>query len=148
MKGCLAIRTGKEALQNEPIDNCQNIPLDVLGQYSRDRCNKCAPRRFYNKSKSIEDLSIKNYKQSGKWICYKDLVSNGLAKHKRQAQAKLKYCCRFNILFTPYNHKPQRYYPTCLKSEILSKIIPVGVIGVGLSSLPLPPPLFQDKLHG
>ena len=133
LKASLAIRTSKEVPENEPIDNCQNIPLGVLGQYERDRCNKGVLRRRYTKVKCIEDLGINKYRQNGRGICFKDLLSNSLAKHKKQAQATLKYCLSANVLFTPYNRKPQQYYPTCLKSEISNKIIPVRAIGVGLS---------------
>ncbi len=125
--------------ENMPIDDRQNIPLDVLGQYDRNHYKSPISHRRYTKAKCIEDLGINKFRQNGQGICFKDLLSSGVAKHKQQAQATLKHCLRSNILFTPYNRKPQQYYPTCLKSEILSKIIPVGAIGVGLSR----PPLFQ-----
>jgi hypothetical protein len=50
------------------------------------------------------------------------------------------YCLKRNILFAPSNHKPQQYYPACLKSNVLkakmSKNIPVKPTGVGLSNIP------------
>lgn len=61
-----------------------------------------------------------------------------MATSKKQSQTTLKYYCRANILFTPFNRKPQQYFPTCLKSEILNKIIPVGVTEVPyLQSIPV-----------
>jgi hypothetical protein len=134
--------TCSDVAENIPIDNHRNIPSDVLGQCDGNHYNNPIPHRRYTKSKCIQNLAINKYRQNGQGICFKDLLSNGLAKHKQQAQATLKHCLRSNILFTPYNRKPQQYYPTCLKSEILNRIIPVRAIGVGL---PIPP-LFQDKL--
>lgn len=134
--------TCRDVAENIPIDNHRNIPSDVLGQCDGNHYNNPIPHRRYTKSKCIQNLAINKYRQNGQGICFKDLLSNGLAKHKQQAQATLKHCLRSNILFIPYNRKPQQYYPTCLKSEILNRIIPVRAIGVGLSR----PPLFQDKL--
>jgi hypothetical protein len=86
----------------------------------------------YTRGQVIENLAISKYKNNGKGITYKDLLLNGFASNKGQAQITLKHCLRRNILFTLGNYKPQRYYPVCLKSEI-SKNIPVGVKGVGYS---------------
>ena len=134
----------RDVAENIPIDNHRNIPSDVLGQCDGNHYNNPIPHRRYTKSKCIQNLAINKYRQNGQGICFKDLLSNGLAKHKQQAQITLKHCLRANILFTPYNRKPQQYYPTCLRSEILNRIIPVKAIGVGLSSLP-PPSLFQGS---
>ena len=102
---------------------------------------ECVPSRRYTKAKRIETLAINKFRQNGLGINFNDLLSKGLAEHKPQAQGTLKHCLRSGILFTSYNRKPQRYYPTCLKSEILNKNIPVGPMGVGLFKTPL----FQDK---
>ena len=85
----------------------------------------------------MRNLAIRKYKNNGSGITFDYLLSSGLANHKKQAQTTLKYCLRRNILFVPTNHKPQQYYPTCLKSEILSKLsknIPVGITEVGSSN--------------
>ena len=70
-------------------------------------------------------------------MTFNDLLSTGLASHKEQAQITLKHCLEKQILFTISNHKPQQYYPTCLRAEILkdkiSKNIPIGVTEVGYS---------------
>jgi len=123
---------------NVPIGKSQNIPLDVLGRCGSNGYHNRLPSRRYIKAKCIEALAISKYKQNGRGISFNDLLSNGLAKHKEHAQAKLKYCLRTEILFTPSNHKPQQYYPACFKSEILNKIIPVGVMEVPyLQSIPV-----------
>jgi hypothetical protein len=119
--------------ENTPIDDGQNIPLDLLGQYGNNCKSDWVHSRGYIKKKHLEALAISRYKQNGRGISFNDLLSNGLAQHKEQAQAKLKYCMRAEILFAPYNHKPQQYYPTCFKSEILNKIIPVRATGVRFS---------------
>ncbi|MGA7370433.1 MAG: hypothetical protein WBX01_14990, partial [Nitrososphaeraceae archaeon] len=137
---CLKDKRRNEACkvtENTPVEDGQNIPLDLLGQCRYNYKSDCIPSRGYIKAKLIEDLAISKYKHNGNGISFTDLLSNGFAKHKEQAQAKLKYCLRSEILFTPYNHKPQQYYPTCFKSEILRKIAPIRVTGVGWSRSPL-----------
>lgn len=121
-----------KATENIPIGKCANIPLDLLGQYDRNHRTNHVPSRRYTKAKSIETFAISKFRQNGRGISFNDLLSNGLAEHKLQAQSTLKHCLRSGILFTPYKYKPQRYYATCLKSEILNKNIPVSPSGVGL----------------
>ena len=57
-----------------------------------------------------------------------------------QAQLLLKYAVRMNTLFTLQRRRPQLYYPTSLKSEImkdyLSKITPKQVTGLHPTSNP------------
>jgi hypothetical protein len=121
--------------KNIPIDSGQYIPLAQLGQCGT-YCNK---QRRYTRAQDIETLAINKYKDNGRAITYKDLLSNGLAFSKVQAQITLKYCFKKNVLFTLRNHKPQQYYPICLKSEITKKNIPIGVTGVGYSKASLLP---------
>jgi hypothetical protein len=119
--------------ENVQVGTSQNIPLALSGQCGSRFYNKWKRQRRYTKAKQIETLAINKYKQNGRGIGFKDLLSNDLATHKQQAQITLKHCRRAKILFTPYNRKPQQYYPTCLKSEILNKNIPIRATGVGLS---------------
>jgi hypothetical protein len=132
-KDIFDVKTSKVVAENIPVGKSQNIPLALLGQCDGNSCNERLPHRRYTKAKCIEILAITKCKQNGRGISFLDLLSNSIASHKQQAQATLKYCLRANILFTPYDRKPQQYYPTCLKSEISNKIIPVGAIGVGFS---------------
>jgi hypothetical protein len=131
-KDIFDVKTSKVVAENIPVGKSHNIPLALLGQCNGNSCNERMPHRRYTKAKCIEILAITKCKQNGRGISFLDLLSNSLASHKQQAQATLKYCLRSNILFTPYDRKPQQYYPTCLKSEISNKIIPVGAIGVRL----------------
>lgn len=132
VKNCSDASFSKIKRENDPIGKSVNIPLNVLGQYYRNRSAEHVPARRYTKAKRIETLAVNKFKQNGLGISFNDLLSNGLAEHKPQAQRTLKHCLRGGILFTPYNHKPQQYYPTCLKSEILNKNMPVSPIGVRL----------------
>lgn len=137
---------------NTPIDSCQNIPLALSGHCGRagDGCINHGTRR-YTKAYEVETLAVERYRKNGKPITCNDLLPAGLALHKRQSQTTLKHCRRNNILFTlkNQNHRPQQYYPTCLKSEILkakiAKIIPVRVTQVGHSSSNLNPIQIKDN---
>jgi hypothetical protein len=115
-----------------PLNSSENMPLVLLGD---GRCS-----RRYTRAKEIENLVVKNYSETGKGITFNHLLSRGLVLHKRRAQITLKYHCKRNILFTPANHKPQQYYPACLKSNVLkakmSKNIPVEPTGVGFFNIP------------
>lgn len=123
--------------ENIPLAKSQNIPLVVSGQYECKSHKEQMLFRRYTKAKCIESLAIDKYRQNGRGISFNDLLLNGLSRHKSQAQTTLKHYRRTHLLFTPYSRKPQEYYPVCLKSEILSKIIPVDPIGVGLLRMPL-----------
>ena len=122
--------------KNIPLDSRQNIPLALLGQCVGGDGVVCRRRR-YTSTTEVEKLAVEKYKKNGKGITFNDLISCGVALHKEQAQTTLKHCLRSGDLFTISPHKPQEYYPTCLRAEILkhkmSKNIPVGVTGVGYS---------------
>jgi hypothetical protein len=118
-----------EPSKNIPIGSGQNIPLALLGQC----VPSCSRQRRYTKAREVETLAVNQYKKNGKGITYRDLLSNGLAFNKAQAQITLKHCLARNVLFTLGNYKPQQYYPICIKSEISKKNIPIGVTGVGCS---------------
>lgn len=135
-------RTTRKAIAEIiPIHDSQNIPLALSGQCTGSSYIIRERQRRYTKAKFIETLAVRNCKQNGRGIGFKDLLSNAFALHKQQAQTTLKHCLRANILFTIGDRKPQEYYPTCLKSEILSKNIPIGPTRVGF----LKPTLLRDK---
>ena len=116
---------------NNSLDRTQNSPLELLVQYDNGHLY---PKRRYTKYQAIDRLAIEKFKRTGKGICFNDLIQSGLAQHKRQAQDTVKRFRQKKILFTLENHKPQQYYPFCLKSEIikakLSKNAPLEVTGV------------------
>jgi hypothetical protein len=118
--------------QNVPIDICQNAPLVQLGPYGGGHKAK----RRYTKAQKIEDLAIVKYKSTRKGITYQDLIRNHLSHSQKHAQNALKRSLQKRIIFTIEQHKPQQYYATCIKSEIVKhKMIgnaPLGVTGSNL----------------
>ncbi len=98
----------------------------------------CSSRRRYTRAEEVGELAVCSYKKNGKGITFNDLLSNGLARHKGQAQTTLKHCLRKKIIFAPKKRRPQDYYPTSLKADVMKRImlknIPKGVTGVGCFS--------------
>jgi hypothetical protein len=118
---------------NPPLHSTQNPPIALLVQCGRGR------KRQYTRAKEIETLAIEKFKKNGKGVTIQDLISNGLAMHKELAREKLKYCREKKILFTPLNVRPQQYFPTSIKSDILNKLYKnaqVRVTGVGPTTTP------------
>ena len=64
----------------------------------------------------------------------------GLVVHKHQAQEVLKYQLRKGNLFTLGDKRPQEYYPTKIKSEIVEKLAKrnTPIQPSGISSIILP----------
>jgi len=122
-----------EPSKNIPIDSGRNIPLSLSGQCIVNLSSKYKRQRRYTKAQVVETVATNKFKKNGKGITYRDLLSTGVASSRTQAQVTLKHCLSRNVLFTLGNYKPQQYYPTCLKSEIPKKNIPVGVTGVNHS---------------
>jgi hypothetical protein len=127
----------KQKKENIPLAPSQNIPLGLWAQYDGGFAVSCRRRR-YNTVEQIEKLAVEKYKKNGMALTFNDLISTGLASNKKQSQITLKYYHRNGTLFTISAHKPQQYYPACLKSEIkakkMKKNIPIGVTGVGCCS--------------
>ena len=112
---------------NPSFNSTQNPPIALL-VWSRRK-----EKRQYTRIKEIETLAIERFRKNSSGITTQDLISKGFARHKEPAREKLKYCHEKGVLFTPVRVKPQRYFPTCLKSEVferISKNSPVGVTGV------------------
>jgi hypothetical protein len=125
--------------RNIPLASNKNILLAQFGQCGT-ACNH-KTRRRYTKAYDIEALAVYIFRTNGKGLTFNDLLLNGIATRKQQAQVTLKYCFRRNVLFVLRGCKPQQYYPTCLKSEILKKNIPIEPTGVRL----LKDSLFRDN---
>ena len=75
--------------------------------------------KLYRNSKEIENIAVEYYRHSGKGITVAVLLEKGVFHRKRQTQNALKYYFRRGVLFTLANIRPQQYYPTCLKSDII-----------------------------
>ena len=120
--------------KNIPIASSKNIPIALLAQFGGGFAGG-HKRRRYTRAEQIEKLALDKYTKNGKGVTLNDLLSTGLASNKKQSQITLKYYHNQGILFTISAHKPQQYYPMCIKSEILrakvAKNIPIGVTEVG-----------------
>lgn len=111
------------------------------------------PRRSYIRSEQIVELAIQKVtKNLGDGLSITDLLSSGLARSKKQAQRMLKYLSHERkVLFTLENRKPQRYFPTCLKADIIQnmrksqKNVPIHPTGVRHSKATLSSTLEQQK---
>lgn len=79
--------------------------------------------RNYIPAEEMMELAINHYRnKKGKGITFDYLIEKGLAKHKKQAQNTLKYHLRKGTLFTLGDKRPQQYYPTSIKSEIIQNL--------------------------
>jgi hypothetical protein len=123
-----------ESSENIPLESGENIPLGLVEQ-------SFITRRRYTKSEEINHLAINHYRRTGNGITFKDLLSSGLSHHKEQARTTIKHCIEKEVLFAPRKLRPQQYYPVCLKSEvmkrIMSKSIPIDPTGITHSSASL-----------
>jgi hypothetical protein len=124
-----ATKNRVEPSNNIPVGSDQNIQLALLGQCGIGSRGKNGKQRRYTKAQKMVTLAVEKYKSSGRGITYCDLLSKGLAYNKDQAQTTLKHSLRKNTLFTLGNCKPQIYYPSCLKSKISRKNIPIEPTG-------------------
>jgi hypothetical protein len=98
--------------------------------------------RSYTQASRITELAIDKFRRTGSGITYKDLMETGIVIHKKQAQDVLKYHFRRKNLFSLADRRPQQYYPTKYKSEILEKLsknTPIDPSGVDPIILPLNP---------
>lgn len=87
-------------------------------------------------------MALDTYKtKGGRGITYADLLDRGFGLHKGQAQDILQYHLRKGTLFTLEDRRPQQYYPTEIKSEIMERKLqnntPIHPSGVAFSNLPL-----------
>jgi hypothetical protein len=121
--------------KNIPIASSKNIPLALLAQCDGGFVGGYGRRRRYTRAEQIQKMAVDKYTKNGQGLTFNDLVHAGMASNKKQSQITLKYYHNKGILFTTSSHKPQQYFPTCIKSEVLkakiAKNIPIGVTGVG-----------------
>jgi hypothetical protein len=102
--------------------------LDLVGQSS----SSC---RSYIHSSKIIELATGKFRNTGEGITYKDLMDAGVSIHKNHAQDVLKYHLRKDNIFTLKDKRPQQYYPTGSKSEVIEKTAkntPIDPTGVGI----------------
>jgi hypothetical protein len=126
------------AIVNPPLIHTQNPPMASLIQTVRER------KRRYIRAKHIEIVAIEKFRKNGRGITVQDLISYDLAESKGLAREKIKYCRERQLLFTPLNVKPQEYFPTCLESNVIDKLLKntqLRVTGVGTTG----PSFLHDK---
>ena len=100
-----------------PLGGDLNVPIPLTVHCGKVHSDG---KRRYTKAQEVDRLAIRKYKTNGRGITIHDLLSSGLARHKSQAQNTLKRCLAKNVLFVIENRKPQQYYPSSLKAEILN----------------------------
>jgi hypothetical protein len=109
--------------------------LDLVG-------NSTLGIRSYTSASSITEAAIGKFRRTGNGLTYVDLMDNGMVIHKKQAQETLKYHLRRSNLFSLVDRRPQQYYPTKFRSEIIEKLAkntPINPSGVGHLILPINP---------
>jgi hypothetical protein len=105
------------------FDTIKNLPLTSKKIPQEGLAVRFASgSRSYNFSGGITELAAGKFRKTGRGTIYKDLMDAGLVAHKHQAQEVLKYQLRKRNLFTLGDKRPQEYYPTKIKSEIIEKI--------------------------
>ena len=114
---------------NIPLTHGKNTPLLLEARDS--------VLRSYTNSDQIVNIAIGKYKLNGKGLTYEDLLENGTAKNKIQAQNILKNHLRQGTLFTISDKRPQEYCqdPKILKHQLKKNTL-VDPLGVGLLSTP------------
>jgi len=127
-------------VKNTPLRKDSFTPLALAARGLVDR--------NYISAEVMTELAISQYRRRrGKGITWNDLIEKGLTMHKHQAQDTLKYHLRNETLFTVGDKRPQQYYPSAIKSEImenLQKNTPLDPIGVVF--FPNHPPISKNPL--
>ena len=97
---------------NTPQVDNKFTPLVLAAQGLSDR--------NFISADEMRELAIDHYRtKKGKGITLQYLIEKGLVKHKKQAQDALNYHLRKGTLFTLGDKRPQQYYPTAIRSEII-----------------------------
>jgi hypothetical protein len=128
---------------NVQIDSQEDVPIAIS---VRSRCL----RHSVITSKDVQALAIKKFKGSKKGITFNDLIAQ-FSISKRSAQRKLKDCRKYGLLFSPEKHKPQEFYPTCFRAEVIEYLykkenVPVDPTGVTSHHNPLEQQKAQNLL--
>jgi hypothetical protein len=99
-------------IKNRPLYNHKSRPVALVAHIDS--------QRSYVDADQITELAIKVYRTNNrKGVTYHDLIDAGLVFHKKQAQKTLKYHLAKGILFTLRDTRPQQYYPSSIRSEVV-----------------------------
>ena len=104
-----------DTIKNLRLGSSKITQQGLVGRFS-------SGSRSYNFSYSVIQIAVGKFRKTGRGITYKDLMDAGVAVHKRQAQEVLKYQLRIGKLFTLKDKRPQQYYPTKTRSEVIEKV--------------------------
>jgi hypothetical protein len=134
------------------LDNSENnVPIDSQEDVLIATSVRSRPlRHSVITSKDVQALAIKKFKGRKKGITFNDLIAQ-FSISKRSAQRKLKDCRKRGILFSLEKHKPQEFYPTCSRAEVIEylnkkKNVPVDPTGVTSHHNPLEQQKAQNLL--
>jgi hypothetical protein len=127
--------TSPSHAKDVPIAVAKNVPLAGLGH--------SVLYRRHIRRQDLQSLAFEKYNSSGKGITFEDIQ---LQFHctKRAAQRTLKHFHGKQVIFTAKdltsqgthvpptmrNEKPQRYYPTFIKSDILEHLKKKGNVQI------------------
>jgi len=100
----------------------------------------------YVGTEKIEALAVCKFKMYSQPITYTDLISKGLASGKHQAQLRLRYNLKKDILFTLRDHRPQKYFPKCMEAEVRKKELSTYMQPSGVTSSKSPPSNFLEPI--
>jgi hypothetical protein len=81
-------------------------------------------KEYTEKEEKILELAEKRFRRTKKGLKSSHLVDIGFAKNDADARSKIKRCVAKNILFTFGHKRPQEYYPTILKAQVMSHLLP------------------------
>jgi hypothetical protein len=112
--------------RNVPIDSGLIVPKGELVHISilSKRISK----------KKIEELAVQKYRACGQGIDFSDVMDFRCSK--ANAQRILKDCCLQRILFRPPKRtRPQRYYPSIIKADILENLKQKGNVPIQLTEV-------------
>ena len=117
-----------------PTNSFSSIPYTSEATYEENEGVKGT--RGYIRSREIEGLAVRKYRESGKGIQYSDVIKEFRCS-KAKAQRIIKYSCNKTIsvlrgehnsrhhpiLFrSPEPTNPQTYFPRCLKADIIENL--------------------------
>lgn len=103
-----------DSVKNDPIAETEIAPsresLQIL----------CQSKRKYIQQEQITKFAVSFWDKHKRGFTYKDVTESGLARDRGKAQRMIKYAlCTTHLIFTHGGKKPQAYYPSCRRAEII-----------------------------
>lgn len=95
-----------------PVDDEKALPIAALGQ--------CRRRKII-RSYDVEKLALKSFDSSGTGITVSHIQA-AFGINKEHARRIVKRLRTGGKIFAPENHKPQRYYPTIRRPQVVEHL--------------------------